>query len=177
MKFQSGYPFVTDMSEKTVLTDYPAKEVLDNLDGNVRRNLPESTRLQTSPVGHVWGDLDDEFSKTHACGFTRIFAADCFWMPWEHHNLARSMLHFLSDKEGSKVYAVAGFHTGRAKLAPFFDVVEEEGLQVEDLHEVDVQGNKRPWAKVRDNGKENVSERKRWLAVAILKRAKPSRKG
>lgn len=95
-------------------------------------------------------------------------------MPWEHQNLARSLLHFLSFDAHARIYAVAGFHTGRAKLAPFFDVAKEEGLELEHIQEVDIDGNIRSWAKMRDGGKENVTERKRWLVVAILKRRSQS---
>jgi len=92
-------------------------------------------------------------------------------MPWQHQNLARSMLHFLStDDPDARVYAVGGFHTGRAKLAPFFDVAEQEGLEVEFIQEEDVTGNVRPWAKERDGGREDVTGRKRWLVTARLKR-------
>ena len=51
------------------------------------------------------------------------------------------MLHFLSAGDpDARVYAVGGFHTGRAKLAPFFDVAEQEGLEVEFIQEEDVTG-------------------------------------
>ena len=96
---------------------------------------------------------------------------DCFWMPWQHQNLARSMLLFLSEDDPSaRVYAIGGFHTGRAKLAPFFDVAEQEGLEVEFIQEEDVEGNVRPWMKERDGGREDVTGRKRWLVTARLRR-------
>lgn len=121
--------------------------------------------------GHTWGVFTDDFAESHAQAFTMVLAADCFWMPWAHQDLARSMLHFLSPQPHARVYAVAGFHTGRAKLAPFFDVIVEEGLEIEHIQEVDVLGNSRPWLPVRDGGAENVTERKRWLVIAILKRS------
>lgn len=92
-------------------------------------------------------------------------------MPWQHENLAQSMLHFLSASNNSaRVYVIAGFHTGRAKLAPFFDVAEQQGLEVEFIQEEDVEGNVRPWAKERDGGREDISGRKRWLVTARLRR-------
>lgn len=121
-------------------------------------------------VGHVWGQLDDAFSKSRERGFTRILAADCLWMPGEHQNLARSMLHFLSDDEGARVWVVAGFHTGREKLALFFHVAEEVGMTVDDIYEVDVAGNRRSWAEERQG--ESLSERKRWLVISTLLRSK-----
>jgi len=80
------------------------------------------------------------------------------------------MLHFLSEESDARVYAIGGFHTGRAKLAPFFDVAEQEGLEVEFIQEEDVEGNVRPWMKERDGGSEDVTRRKRWLVTARLKR-------
>lgn len=81
------------------------------------------------------------------------------------------MLHFLSLAAESKVLAIAGFHTGRAKLAAFFDVAVEQGLEIEEIYEEDANGKRRPWAKERDGGRENPTERKKWLVTAVLRRA------
>lgn len=159
---------------QTVMSDYPAKEVLENLSSNASKNVPEPLRSRISIAGHTWGEKDDELTAKFHEGFDIVFAADCFWMPWEHRNLARSMLRSLSAATHARIYAVAAFHTGRAKLAPFFDVVGEEGLLIETIQEIDVLGNTRPWQKIRDDGKENVTERKRWLVVAVLKRSNPT---
>ena len=132
--------------------------------------MPSNVAKKTAVQGHEWGELNDAFSQTRKGSFTVILAADCLWMPWQHQNLAKSMLHFLAPIPTARVLVIAGFHTGRAKLAPFFDVAENEGLQVDSIEEVDVAGNKRPWAKERDAGKEDVTDRKRWLVVAKLKR-------
>lgn len=64
----------------------------------------------------------------------------------------------------------AGFHTGRAKVAPFWGVAREEGLLVESIEEVDVEGGRREWREERDGGREDVTGRKKWLVVAKLKR-------
>ena len=84
------------------------------------------------------------------------------------------MLHFLSNEPASRVFAIGGFHTGRAKLAAFFDVAVEEGLQIEEIFEEDADGRRRPWEKVRDGGRENPTERKRWLVIAVLRRGTPT---
>lgn len=90
-------------------------------------------------------------------------------MPWEHDNLARSMLHFLSPAPDARVFVMAGFHTGRAKLAPFFErAVPQEGLEVEEIWEMDADGKRRVWEPER--AEEPVGERKRWLVVARLRR-------
>ncbi|KAI4764678.1 hypothetical protein E4T52_00372 [Aureobasidium sp. EXF-3400] len=154
------------------LSDYPAKVVLDNIKRNVKQNVPEELASKARVEGHAWGVFDDEFAKVHGRKFSRVLAADCFWMPWQHENLALSMLHFLSDDPDSQVLAMAGFHTGRAKLAAFFDVAVEKGLEVQDIYEEDAEGTRREWVKEKDGGRENVTERKKWLTIAILRRAK-----
>ena len=120
--------------------------------------------------GHKWGDLTDHLSHSHKEHFSRIVAADCLWMVGEHENLAQSMLHFLSRDVDAQVWVVAGFHTGRAKLASFFDTALEKGLEVSRIYERDVNGCERAWERGRDGGREDVMGRKRWLVVAVLKR-------
>lgn len=89
----------------------------------------------------------------------------------EHETLANSMLHFLADAPDARVFCIAGFHTGRAKLAPFFeDVIPQQGLEVEELFEMDADGVRRPWAKERDGGREDIGERKKWLVVSRIRR-------
>lgn len=118
--------------------------------------------------------MKNGFSYQYANHFTRVIAADCLWMPNQHEALVQSMLHFLSkEEEEARVWVVAGFHTGRARLAPFFDVVIEQGLEVEHIWERDVNGVERDWARERDAGREDVTGRKRWLVIAILKRKRP----
>jgi hypothetical protein len=92
-------------------------------------------------------------------------------MPGEHESLAKSMLHFLADSPEARVLCIAGFHTGRAKLAPFFEeVVPQQGLAVDEIYEMNADGERRAWAKERDGGREDIGERKKWLVVARLKR-------
>jgi len=92
-------------------------------------------------------------------------------MPYEHENVAKSMLHFLSEAPEARVYVIAGFHTGRAKMAGFFEeTVPKVGLEVEDVFEMNAEGVRRPWAKERDGGREDIGERKKWLVVARLRR-------
>ena len=154
------------------ISDYPAQVVLDNIKRNVKQNVPESLASKARVQGHAWGVLDDDFAKANAHKFNRVLAADCFWMPWQHENLVLSMLHFLSDDPDARVLAIGGFHTGRAKLAAFFDVAVEKGLEVQEIYEEDAEGNRREWLKEKDGGRENVTERKKWLTISILRRGK-----
>jgi len=156
---------------QVVLTDYPSPTVLANLKRNASTAIPASLSTHYSIQGHEWGALDNSpFNTSHAHHFSRILAADCLWMPDQHANLVHSMLHFLTlDAEG-RVFCTAGFHTGRAKLAAFFDVAAESGLVVEEVYEEDAEGVRREWRVERDGGREDHTERKRWLVIARLKR-------
>ncbi|MCJ1478331.1 hypothetical protein MMC13_007009 [Lambiella insularis] len=157
-------------AEEVVLSDYPAAEILANLKVNVQGNVPEHLQSVVSVEGHEWGVLTDSTSISHSHSFSRIIASDCLWMPWQHRSLAESMDHFLSFSSDARIWVVAGFHTGRAKLAPFFDAVLDVGLEVEDIWERDVAGTERRWEKERDGGREDITGRKRWLVIAILRR-------
>ncbi|KAL5116877.1 hypothetical protein ACEQ8H_005229 [Pleosporales sp. CAS-2024a] len=159
-------------AEEVAITDYPAPSILVAIRINVAKNVPESMRPRVAVQGHLWGSTETAFEKEHAQSYTRILAADCFWMSWEHENLAKSMLHFLSDSPNARILCIAGFHTGRAKLAPFFqEVAPQHGLFIEDIFEMKADGSRRAWAAERDGGLENIGERKKWLVVARLKRA------
>ena len=126
----------------------------------------------------------------HARHFSRLLVADCLWLPSQHSNLHASIAYFLSSHGYALV--VAGFHTGRAKMAGFFDAdaLAAVGLEVQSIVEKDPVGRERAWRASeggkagergagRDGhgnpadggeGREDLSERKRWLVVAALRR-------
>lgn len=159
-------------AEEVTITDFPALPILDTIQTNVTKNVPLERRRAVSIHGHLWGTEKGSLETEHAHRYTRILAADCLWMPQEHENLAKSMLHFLADVEHARIYCVAGFHTGRAKVAPFFEeIIPQQGLEVEQIFEMDADGRRRPWATERDGGTENIGERKKWLVVARIRRA------
>lgn len=121
----------------------------------------------SSVAGHTWGDLSDDLCSTQSGRFSRVIAADCFWMDKQHDNLSKSIVHLLA-REGGILLAIAGFHTGRAKVAAFFDSVERAGLElVEPIVEKDIEGNQRPWEK--DRGVEDPVDRKRWLVIGLFR--------
>jgi nicotinamide N-methyltransferase len=161
-------------AEETVISDYPAKEILANIKINLEKNVPARLRSKVSVEGHEWGVLTDAYAQSKRNYFTRILAADCLWMPWQHENLVKSMLHFLSYDIEARIWVIAGFHTGRAKLAPFFKVAVDCGLDIEAIWERDCDGKEREWAEERDGGREDVTERKKWLVIAILQRSQIS---
>lgn len=85
------------------------------------------------------------------------------------------MVHFLADDSSARIYVIAGFHTGRARVAPFFEeTVPSVGLEVDEIYEMNAEGKRRSWAKERDGGAEDVTERKKWCVVARLKRVAQS---
>lgn len=157
-----------------MISDYPARAVLENIRRNAQRAIPQHLETRYSVEGHVWGGLESEFASRYAGHFDRMIAADCLWMPAQHENLARSMAHLLTKEPSGKIFVIAGFHTGRAKLAQFFNVIEPQGLEVEEIYEEDVEGLRREWMRERDGGREDVTGRKRWLVIARLRRRRDS---
>ncbi|ETR99484.1 nicotinamide N-methyltransferase [Trichoderma reesei RUT C-30] len=165
-----------------VVTDYPAPAVIKTLRANVARNIkPElapvgKESLVTKEVlveGHEWGASEAKnlaFPASHKHASDRLFVADCLWMPWQHANLRRSINHFLKRDASARAWVIAGFHTGRPKMAGFFDAEalrEEGGVEVERMWERDCDGVEREWDRERED---DITERKRWLVVAVLKR-------
>jgi nicotinamide N-methyltransferase len=139
---------------------------LSNIERNCKDNLTIDILQHVQVEPQKWGELTDEFSKNNKHGFDRVLAADCFWMRDQHENLVSSMLHFLSVQPTARVLMIGGFHTGRSCMSRFLSVAKDHGLNVDTVHERDVDGNERPW--MSDRGIEDVVERKRWLVVAIL---------
>ncbi|KAH6603315.1 nicotinamide n-methyltransferase [Trichoderma cornu-damae] len=188
-------------ARSVVVTDYPAPAVMKTLRENVARNIkpdlaPEGVSgLVAASVlvrGHEWGVLDGgggggasssssapppPFPASHARLSDRLFVADCLWMPWQHANLRRSIDHFLRRTASARAWVVAGFHTGRANMAGFFDAQalrDQGGVEVERMWERDCDGVEREW----DVGREDdITERKRWLVVAVLKRCEDTLEG
>ncbi|AEO63245.1 uncharacterized protein THITE_2108210 [Thermothielavioides terrestris NRRL 8126] len=172
-------------ARRVVVTDYPSPVVLatlrENVAGVVREKYAPAGRFAVEEVvveGHAWGDLETPLARENRRAFDRVFAADCLWMPWQHENLRRSVAWFLGEDEGARAWVIAGFHTGRDKMSSFFaeEALAAVGLEVEHLWERDCNGQDRAWAW--DRGVEDLGERKRWLAVGVLRRIRgPAREG
>jgi nicotinamide N-methyltransferase len=162
-------------AREVVVSDYPAAEVLANIRANVERNVTPRRKMgegvgEVRVEGHEWGVLEDTFSIQYKEKFGRILVADCLWMPWQHANLLKSIQWFLAGE--GRAWIVAGFHTGREKMRGFYEEekLREAGLEVERIWERNAEGTEREW--VWDRGIEDVTERKRWLVVAVLRRRK-----
>jgi nicotinamide N-methyltransferase len=119
---------------------------------------------ETDELFETWGETDELFETwgdVTGKKFDRIVAADCMWMEWEHDNLCASIRRLLKE-DGGVCLAIAGFHTGRAKVAGFFEAVERAGLKfLRPVVERDVLGKEREW--VTDRGREDPIERKRYV--------------
>jgi nicotinamide N-methyltransferase len=144
--------------------------VIDNIRRNVAANIPKDSSHLCRVEGHAWGVLDTPFATENKHRFDRILAADCYWLSGQHENLITSMLHFLSPDPSARIFVLAGFHTGRARLASFFELAEEQGLVPDEVYEEDDQGNRREWLPERNNGYEDHTERKKWLVIAKMQR-------
>lgn len=163
-------------ASEVVVVDYPTPVVIDTLRKNIAFNCqpafsPAGTVASSVRVdGHAWGELETPFAVENKARFDRILVCDCLWMPYQHANLHRSIAHFMKDGPESRAWVVAGFHSGRHKMAPFFtdEALRAVGLEVEHILERDAEGIERAWAP--DRGIEDPGIRKRWLAVAVLKR-------
>ncbi|OQD66763.1 hypothetical protein PENPOL_c004G08838 [Penicillium polonicum] len=164
-------------ASKVVATDHPSSPAFSGaIAFNIEHNLAKRTPKVAGEVSmhpHEWGVLDDSFATANKGGFSRIVAADCFWMRSQHENLARTMQWFLSP--GGKVWVVAGFHTGRAIVAGFFETVLENGFVIESIYERDLVARledggeiRREWVPVREG--EGTENQKRWCVIAVLKR-------
>ncbi|CAK7269523.1 hypothetical protein SEPCBS119000_003614 [Sporothrix epigloea] len=176
---------------RVAITDYPSDVVLENLRVNLAQNVKapaaqegnKTAAVPKNPIsaavisvdGHEWGLFDSELALTGHHAYDRVFVCDCLWMPWEHGNLQRSMDWFMKQDQDARCWVIGGFHTGRPKVAAFFDeaALAVCNLEIEAIWERDCDDHERDWAP--DRGVEDVTERKRWLVVAILRRPRPQR--
>ncbi|KAJ5369346.1 uncharacterized protein N7496_009106 [Penicillium cataractarum] len=143
---------------------------------NLRQNLLKRQPFQRTAVSiqaHEWGNVTDSFSQSYRGSFTRIIAADCYWMRSQHENLVRTIQWFLAP--AGRVWCVAGFHTGRAIVAGFFETALKNGFEIEQIFERDLisrdeEGGeiRREWVPLREG--ENPENRQRWCVIAVLKK-------
>lgn len=152
-----------------VLSDYPAESMLTNLRSNVHSLLPSNLQAIATVVGHVWGeDTSTLLEAGHFQGpFDVILLADCLWMPEQHDALCRTLVSTLKKSPSAKICCIAGFHTGRRKLANFFSILDQYSLMtahgIKEMNHKDVE---RTWDASRPE--EDSVERKRWLVLSDI---------
>ncbi|KAL3474185.1 hypothetical protein BJX99DRAFT_183760 [Aspergillus californicus] len=158
------------------ITDHPSSPAL--LEGgavlsNIKYNIHPSSTCKINIRPHEWGTLgDDPWALETKSAYTRIIAADCYWMPSQHENLARTMKWFLAP--GGAIWVVAAFHTGRPIVAGFFETAVKMGLSIETIFERDLNSStddgeevRREWVSEREG--EGLENRRRWCVVAVLR--------
>lgn len=165
------------------ITDHPSSPALAS--GAIHANVEESIKVANkgsvdilcSIQPHEWGSTPDAFANANSNHFTRIIVADCLWISSQHHNLVRSITHFLcKDSTAGCALVVAGFHTGRTIAADFFRQFSPsyqtenaaERLVIAQIYETDMSGTMRCWQESRAN--EDREEVKRWSVVAVIVR-------
>ena len=157
-------------AREVVVTDYPDPDLLSTIRKNIGRNIPGYLSQKIVFEGHEWGVLEIQPAKDYRNVFDIVIAADCFWIPAEHSNLITSMQHFLSRSVDARIWAVAGFHTGRGVLAQFLDHAKEVSLTVEKVWERDMFGLERDFVHSEEERREDTTERSKWLMIAVLRR-------
>lgn len=155
-------------AKAVVLSDYPAQSMLDNLRQNVEQNLTLEEQQRTNIVGHLWGEDASPLLQAGAGGkFDAVFLADCLWMPEQHDALIKTLVSVLVHTKEARIYCIAGFHSGRQKMANFFPRAELMGLTfVSEPYEISQRDRVRPWDPARPE--EDSVERKHWTVIADL---------
>jgi EEF1A N-terminal glycine/lysine methyltransferase len=164
---------------KITLSDYPDEGIVDALKQNVTENkLEDICRV----VPYAWGSdcsellsLPSSGSKSDPVEFDLVIAADTLWSPTTHPLLLYTLKFTLRRSSWSRVYLVAGLHTGRYTIQGFLDRVQEDPasvLLVESAEEREVRGKgRRAWDITREDGEDPEMERRRWVVWIVLKRA------
>jgi len=150
-----------------------------NMTHNMKSQQASSTKsglrtdAQVTIQPHEWGVMTDSFAQENKGHFSRIIAADCYWMPEQHYNLCKTLQWFLAP--GGKVWVFSQPHTGRAILASFFEIAVKKGLVIDQIWERDLISKdenggeiRREWAPIREG--EGPEHRRRWCVIAVLKR-------
>jgi len=79
-----------------VATDYPEKDILDNIEENFRRNLPDEMLQRSIAVakGHLWGKEPEALlallSKKPANGFDFIILSDLLFNHSQHSSMLKT---------------------------------------------------------------------------------------
>jgi len=172
-----------------------------SMDGSEPKSNACSRRkvdAKISVYGYTWGTstfyLPSSYGKlapSQPKSFDRIIMADCLWMPSQHVNLCKTILHYLDPLDPDSCALVVGaFHTGRSIVRNFFEVAtgeykveklegqdEDEDeetravkgkLRAAEIFEIDTNGVRRPWEPVRPKDDKHVL--KRWCVCAVLVR-------
>jgi predicted nicotinamide N-methyase len=138
----TGMPSITaahvGAAQIVVVSDYDEPALIQELNANVRNNLPShpDRAKRIKVVGHIWGKDTEELLDALPRGCTRydvILLADCMWDPLSHADLLKTLLAVLAKTPEARVYVIAGLHTGRDKITSFIRRAFRAGLVLAPL--------------------------------------------
>ncbi|KAI0687389.1 hypothetical protein BC835DRAFT_1309223 [Cytidiella melzeri] len=156
------------------VSDYPDEELMRALAENIVRNGVEQ---RCRAVPYAWGSGPLTFRDVAAQSSTRVedltfdvvIAADTLWNSQLHSLFLDTLRKTLRKSVHSRIYLVAGLHTGRYTLQAFMRAVPKYELEFEEIEEREVGGNAtRAWA-VEPHVREDEKERRRWVVWMVLR--------
>ncbi|KAI6023873.1 hypothetical protein PISMIDRAFT_678869 [Pisolithus microcarpus 441] len=158
---------------RVTISDYPDEHLIRTLSENILRN-DVSCVARAAP--YDWGtEISTLFGADEMENdvlFDVVIAADTLWNPSLHQRFVLSLVMSLKYSPDSRVYLVAGLHTGRYTIQAFLRSIETDGcgLVVESLSERQVTAaqTSRSWDVARAEN-EDEQERRRWVVWIVLK--------
>jgi nicotinamide N-methyltransferase len=132
---------------KIIATDYPDPQIIHTLEHNIKHNGVE---VNCHAVPLAWGsDPDlffqrlspaDDYGHHTSCnqGFDVIIASDTLWNPTLHDIFISTLQMMLRGDSESRVYLVAGLHTGRYTIQSFLRTAGEAGFRIVQVIEREV---------------------------------------
>lgn len=147
------------------VSDYPDERLIQNLANNVAYNGVDDT---CRTVAYAWGS-DCSALTGDSGGFDVVIAADTLWNPEVHGLFAAALRDTLRKTLSSRVYIVAGLHTGRYTIQTFLSVLASNGFELETIAEIrSSNSEQREWSVSREG--EDEGERRRWVVWLKIKR-------
>ncbi|KAF7309870.1 hypothetical protein MIND_00359100 [Mycena indigotica] len=147
-----------------VVSDYPDDLLIQTLADNVASNGVASN-CRALPYG--WGTDPSHLFSPDGDKFDLVVAADTLWNPEFHGIFIESLKSTLKRSTESRVHIFAGLHTGRYTIQAFLNLAVASGFDVQNLVELEINGNQsRVWSVEREGDDE--SHRRKWLVSMTL---------
>jgi len=127
-------------ARKTVITDYPDRVLVENLEVNVEQNVPEKERSAVEVLGYVWGADPNPLLSTinPSKHFDLILLSDLVFNHSQHAALLKSC-ELLTDPELEEPTVLVFYTHHRPHLAEkdldFFRLAESRGWVCEKFFE------------------------------------------
>ncbi|KAI9276253.1 putative methyltransferase-domain-containing protein [Sporodiniella umbellata] len=121
---------------KVVVTDYPDKDLIENIEFNVKQNTPD---LNVQVEGYIWGTNTDKLKEALPSGQTTydvIILSDLIFNHSQHHAMLKTCRELLTPHTG-RVYVFYTHHRPQfaERDVQFFSIAQRpvvEGLDDED---------------------------------------------